>query len=45
MRKIKQFRLRDVTRVMDVEERNRMILAAYGRILAADSRNQLIFLL
>ena len=38
MRKIKQFRLQDVTRIMDVEERERMILASYKRILKADSK-------
>jgi len=36
LRKIKQFKLQDVCRVLDVEERNKMINLAFDRILNAE---------
>lgn len=37
MRKIKPFKLADVTRILNPEERQRMLTAAVNRILAAES--------
>ena len=38
LRKIKQFKLNDVTRIMNVEDRKSMLLSAYARILRADKQ-------
>ena len=39
MRKIKPFKLADVTRILNTEERHRMLTGAVNRILAAESES------
>lgn len=39
MRKIKPFKLADVTRILNPEERQRMLTGAVNRILAAESES------
>ena len=39
MRKIKPFKLADVTRILNLEERQRMLTGAVNRILAAESES------
>ena len=42
MRKIKPFKLADVTRILNVEERSQMIASAFQRILDAESKSSVV---